>query len=152
MTVLKNGWLRLTLVAWAVWVLWTMSQHSWGLDNACLTAYGVSALCCVWEFGLPPVLALGAWWVVRGFGKEAVAAWAAGNKALLVILAALVGVAGYLGAQVRLAEREVEGSIEAVASKVDDVEGTVGEVKDEMGEVKHEVRDVSDRVDELVAR
>lgn len=115
MAVLKNGWLRLTLVAWGVWVMWTMSQNHWSLGDVCYHAE--SHLCYLWEFALPPVVAIAAWWVVRGFGKEAAAAWTASNKSLLIILAALVGAAGYLGSEVRRVERNVDG-VEAAVERV----------------------------------
>ncbi len=153
--VLRSGWLRLTLVVWGAWVLWTMSQYGWDLDSGTCSAFGVNPLCYVWEFALPPVLALGAWWVVRGFGKEAVAAWAVGNRALLVIVAALVGSAGYLGAQVRRVERDVasvEASIDTVESTVGHIAATVDEVETRVGEVKQTVENVSSQVDELAGR
>ncbi len=124
---LKNGWVRLTVVAWVVWVLWTLHEQGWDLDATACSAHGVNPLCWVWDFALPPVLALGIWWIVRAFGKEAVATWAPGTRILLLVIAAAVTASTvYLRGRIRIVENDVSG----IESKVDEVESTVGQIAD----------------------
>ncbi len=141
----KNGWVRLTIVAWVTWVLWSLSQKEWSTGGMCDVTTPAEALCWTWEFFFPPVLAVGVWWTLRAFGTEKVEKALSDRKTPTVAaLMLLVGLA-VLGSRVAALRQQVE----AVQGKVDEVDDQTNGVGDRLESIETRLDGIKSSVEDI---